>query len=289
MDLPFRLLNVFSIDGDPFSGNPLCVFEDAAALTDQQMQSWARQFNLSETTFVTGTRAQSAEVAGADVRIFTASYEMPFAGHPTLGTAHVVAARAGGIDEVVLSMPAGRIPVRRVDGGWRLRANPGRARSARTTASEIAEVLGIPPEAVVPDGAHWVDSGVEQLLVELADGDAVQACQPDPRGMRERLSVPGPGSQVYVWARTADSMITARFFAVSGSALEEDPATGSAAANLGSWLALTGRRDELVTISQGDEVARPSRVVVSIDDGGIVFVGGRVTEVGSGTVRATDR
>ena len=286
MDLRFRLLNVFSIDGDPFSGNPLCVFEDAAALTDQQMQSWARQFNLSETAFVTATRAQSADVAGADVRIFTASYEMPFAGHPTLGTAHVVAALAGGVDEVVLSMPAGRIPVRRVGDAWRLRANPGRARSARTTESEIAEVLGIPPEAVVPDGAHWVDSGVEQLLVELADGEAVHACQLDPRGMRERLSVPGPEPQVYVWARTAGSVITARFFAVSGSALEEDPATGSAAANLGSWLALTGRRDELITIWQGDEIGRPSRVVVRIDDGGTVLVGGRVAEVGSGTVRA---
>lgn len=288
MDLRFRLLNVFSMAGDPFSGNPLCVFEDAAALTALQMQAWARQFNLSETTFVTATRAESADVAEADVRIFTGSYEMPFAGHPTLGTAHVVAARAGGIDEVALSMPAGRIPVRRVDDGWRLRANPATARSARATPPEMAEVLGVRPEAVVPDGAHWVDSGVEQLLVELSDGAAVQACQPDPRGMRERLSLPGREPQVYVWARTAESMITARFFAVSGSALEEDPATGSAAANLGNWLALTGWRDELITISQGHQVGRPSRVVVGVDDDGTVFVGGRVTEVGSGTVRAMD-
>jgi PhzF family phenazine biosynthesis protein len=288
MTLRFRLLNVFSIDEDPFSGNPLCVFEDAAGLTDGQMQAWARQFNLSETTFVTASRAESTEEAEADVRIFTASYEMPFAGHPTLGTAHVVAAQAGGTEKVALTMPAGRIPVRRGDDGWRLRANPASARSARATASEIAEVLGVRPGAVVPDGAHWVDSGVEQLIVELADGDAVQACQPDARGMRERLSLPGREPQVYVWARTAESMITSRFFAVSGSALEEDPATGSAAVNLGSWFALTGRRDELITISQGDQVARPSRLVVSIDDAGTVFVGGRVTEIGSGEVRATD-
>ncbi|HET6667860.1 MAG TPA: PhzF family phenazine biosynthesis protein [Intrasporangium sp.] len=286
MDLRFRLLNVFSIDGDPFSGNPLCVFEDADALTDRQMQAWARQFNLSETTFVTATRAESDDLAEADVRIFTASYEMPFAGHPTLGTAHVVAAPAGGIDAVALSMPAGRIPVRRVDGGWRLRANPARARPVRATAPELAEVLGTRPEAVVPDGGRWVDSGVEQLIVELADGEAVRSCQPDPRGMRARLSVPGREPQVYVWARTAESMITARFFAVSGSALEEDAATGSAAANLGGWLALTGRRDELITISQGDQVARPSRLVLSIDYAGTVWVGGQVTDVGSGAVHA---
>ena len=287
MDLRFRLLNVFSIEGDPFSGNPLCVFEDAASLTDRQMQAWARQFNLSETTFVTATRPESADVMRADVRIFTASYEMPFAGHPTLGTAHVVAALAGGIDELALSMPAGRIPVHRAGDGWRLRANAATARSAPATASGTAEALGLAPDAVTPGGAHWVDSGVEQLLVELADEEAVRACQPDPRAMRERLSMPGREPQVYVWARTGQSTIAARFFAVSGTLLEEDPATGSAAANLGGWLALAGRRDEVITISQGDQVSRPSRLVLTVDGDGTVFVGGRVTEVGSGTVRAT--
>ncbi|WP_353508976.1 PhzF family phenazine biosynthesis protein [Intrasporangium sp.] len=288
MDLRFALLNVFSIDGDPFSGNPLCVFEDAAALTDRQMQAWARQFNLSETTFVTAMHAGSAGVAEADVRVFTASYEMPFAGHPTLGTAHVVAASAGGIDEVALSLPAGRIPVRRVGEGWRLRANSASARSHPATVSDIAEVLGLGSRAVASDGAHRVDSGVEQVLVELVDADAVHACRPDPSGLREHLSVPGREPQVYVWARTGQSTVSARFFAVSGTVLEEDPATGSAAANLGSWLAVTGRRGEAITISQGDQVARPSRLELTVDDHGTVFVGGRVTEVGGGTVRATE-
>ncbi len=122
MDLDYRLLNVFAIEGDPFSGNPLCVFTDAAALTDTQMQAWARQFNLSESTFVTGLRPDDH---AADVRIFTASYEMPFAGHPTLGTAHVAAELLPGedssgpsVDAVSIGLPVGPVPVRRTATGW---------------------------------------------------------------------------------------------------------------------------------------------------------------------------
>src|SRR4029077_15075391 len=103
----FRILNVFTIDGDRFSGNPLCVFEDARGLTDAQMQQLARQMNLSETTFVLpATRAD----ATARVRIFTPGFEMPFAGHPTLGTAHVVRSIHGG-NRVALEMIAGLVPV----------------------------------------------------------------------------------------------------------------------------------------------------------------------------------
>ena len=95
-ELPFRLLNVFTEGDDPFSGNPLCVFEDASGLSEEEMQGLARQLNLSETTFVTPPVGEET----ATVRIFTPSYEMPFAGHPTLGTAAVVSDLAGGRDRV---------------------------------------------------------------------------------------------------------------------------------------------------------------------------------------------
>lgn len=282
MNLRFQLLNVFSIDGDPFSGNPLCVFEDAAALTDGHLQAWARQFNLSETTFVTAKRLESAE---ADVRIFTASYEMPFAGHPTLGTAHVVASLAGGLDEVRLTMPAGTIPVRQVEDGWRLQVNPASQRPLTASAPVVAQVLGIAEDAVVDDGCVFVDAGVEQLLIQVRDVDSVRACRPDAGGMARHLSEPGRPLQAYVWAWTGESTLESRFFGVSDGMVEEDPATGSAASNLGSWLASAGRRGERFTITQGAHVARPSLLVVTIDDAGTVFVAGRVTEVGSGTVR----
>src|ERR1700689_3510411 len=102
MGFAFRIVNVFTVDGDRLSGNPLCVFEDARGLDEVQMQRLARQMNLSETTFVLPTDDVSAT---ARVRIFTPGFEMPFAGHPTLGTAHVVRSVRGG-ERIVLEMRA---------------------------------------------------------------------------------------------------------------------------------------------------------------------------------------
>lgn len=286
MDLRFRLLNVFAIEGDPFSGNPLCVFEDASALSDRQMQSWARQFNLSETTFVTGVAP--SEVS-ADVRIFTASYEMPFAGHPTLGTAHVVAGALSGasgqVDELTLSMPAGRIPVRRTRNGWQLRANPAKVRPLEVSLENVAQTLGLPVEAVAEDGSSWVDAGVEQLIVQLSEGEAVRASLPSPGLMAQHLTAPGRPPHVYVWAWTGESSLEARLFALSGTALDEDPATGSACSNLGGWLVSQGHRGVEIAVSQGAQVRRPSRLELTIGADGEVLVGGHVQEVGEGVVR----
>src|SRR5450631_306122 len=100
--LSYRILNVFTEGDNPFSGNPLCVFEDAEGLSETDMQDLARQLNLSETTFITSGGAGVT----ANVRIFTPSYEMPFAGHPTLGTAYVVRELSSAQDAVLLRMPA---------------------------------------------------------------------------------------------------------------------------------------------------------------------------------------
>jgi PhzF family phenazine biosynthesis protein len=123
MNLSFRILNVFAREGR-LTGNPLCVFEDGRGLSGEQMQALARQFNLSETTFILPSQR-----ATAHVRIFTPSYEMPFAGHPTLGTAHVVRAMlAPDASEVMLEMKAGIIPVWVWGNRWRLCANKPRWR-----------------------------------------------------------------------------------------------------------------------------------------------------------------
>src|ERR1700760_3533686 len=123
----FRIVNVFVVDGDRFSGNPLCVFEDARGLTDADMQQLARQMNLSETTFVL-----PSATADARVRIFTPGFEMPFAGHPTLGTAHVV----GGGRSVALEMIAGRVAVEAAGSTYTLRA--ARAPTTRPVAASRA-------------------------------------------------------------------------------------------------------------------------------------------------------
>jgi PhzF family phenazine biosynthesis protein len=281
MDLPFELLNVFAVEGDPFSGNPLCVFTDAGGLGEAAMQRWARQFNLSETTFVTGQDGAGE----ASVRIFTPDHEMPFAGHPTLGTAEVVAGLVSGRppNRVDLTMPAGRIPVERVEGGWRLDAPTARTRPVDASPADLATALGLEQAAVVE--ASWVDAGVEQLIVRLRDVEDVRACVADPRLMARHMASPGHPPHVYVWAWTGPGSIEARLFFTQGSAVAEDPATGSACANLGGWLAEQGRRDAVIEVSQGAAVGRPSRLVLEVDAAGGVHVGGRVERVGAGTCR----
>ena len=282
MDLPFHLLNVFSIEGEPFSGNPLCVFPEAAGLSDDEMLAWARQFNLSESTFVTSL-VDGARPGDAAVRIFTPGHEMPFAGHPTLGTAEVVAMLGGGLDTVHLRMPAGRIPVARVDGGWRLAARAATVREVTSSGAELAEALGLDRRLVVRSDASWVDAGVEQLLVRLDSVEAVRACDPDAHLMAQHMTSPPRAPHVYAWAWTGPKTVEARLFYTQGQAVLEDPATGSACANLGGWLVAQGTRDVAVVVSQGAAVGRPSRLLLDIDADGAVHVGGRVETVGRGT------
>jgi len=287
MPLPFHLVNVFSVAGDPFSGNPLCVFPESSRLSDGEMLSWARQFNLSESAFVTSLGA-GASAGEASVRIFTPGHEMPFAGHPTLGTAEVVASLRGGLDEVHLRMPAGRIPVVRVDGGWRLTAPPATLRHVTSSGAELGAALGIDPVTVVRSDAAWVDAGVEQLVVRLDSVEAVRACDPQAHLMAEHMTSKGGPPHVYVWSWTGAKTVEARLFYTQDQAVLEDPATGSACANLGGWLAAQGARSVSLVVSQGAAVGRPSRLLLDIDATGGVHVGGRVDTVGQGTCTGKD-
>ena len=134
---PFRIVNVFTYNRGALTGNPLCVFENAAAFDAELMQALARQFNLSETTFI----LPSAD-ADAAVRIFTPSYEMPFAGHPTLGTAHVCRALGLGGDSLRLEMQAGLIAVRAQGDRWTLSAPAPTWREVEESRRCIGRRLG---------------------------------------------------------------------------------------------------------------------------------------------------
>src|SRR5512147_2154536 len=133
MELRFRILNVFTAGGARLSGNPLCVIEDGTGVEPAVMQALARQFNVSETTFILPSKR-----AAALVRIFTPAYEMPFAGHPTLGTAHVCRALGMGGNQLGLEMRAGIIPVTAQGDHWTLRAAPSTSRLVEASAAEIA-------------------------------------------------------------------------------------------------------------------------------------------------------
>jgi len=270
----FRIVNVFTVDADRFSGNPLCVFEDARGLTTEQMQALARQLNLSETTFVL-----PSETATAHVRIFTPGFEMPFAGHPTLGTAFVVGGEA-----LTFEMQAGLVAVTRV--GDALTLKTARAPSTRPVAAsraELARMLSLPDDAV-SDEPLWVDTGVEQLVIPIANAALVRAAKPVP-ALIEKHGFSDTRQEAMAYLVAADAAEwTVRFFFTSNGAVIEDPATGSACANLGGYLLTSGKAPISATLRQGDAIFRPSRLGLRVDDAGGIFVTGSVIELGRGAI-----
>jgi trans-2,3-dihydro-3-hydroxyanthranilate isomerase len=279
MDCRFRLVNVFA-EGMTLSGNALCVFEDASPLSDEQMKALALQFNLSETTFVL-----PSSVATARVRIFTPTFEMPFAGHPTLGTAHVVRALRGG-EALTLEMQAGVIPVTAAGDVWTLEANAPRVRPHHATRAETAAMLGVRVDDIA-DGASWVDTGSEQLVVPLASVEAVERCHPDPVLLAKHASNTRRDGLAYAWARApgAEGVVVSRFFFLKAGALVEDPGTGSACANLGGWLLSRGEPLPVsLEIRQGARTGRPCRLGLRVDAARRIFVTGRVVQLATGVV-----
>ncbi len=276
--LTYRLVNVFT-RGGRLTGNPLCVFEDGTGLDTAAMQALARQFNLSETTFIL-----PSENATARVRIFTPAYEMPFAGHPTLGTAHVVRALRDAGDAVTLEMKAGVIPVTAAGDRWTLRANPPTWREVSESRRTLALMLGL-EEGDLGDRPLWVKAGKEQLIVPVRSVDAVRRARP-AADVFTRLASEDGQSMAYVFADEGDAKgtVVSRFFFPSGAAVLEDPATGSACANLGGWYCATRPGVDVTrTVSQGDEVARPSTLFLGVT-GGAITVGGVVADLGRGTL-----
>jgi trans-2,3-dihydro-3-hydroxyanthranilate isomerase len=276
MQLRFRLLNVFTAGGARLSGNPLCVVEDGSGLDSAQMQALARQFNLSETTFILPSKR-----AAALVRIFTPAYEMPFAGHPTLGTAHVCRALQLGGDQLGLEMRAGIIAVTATGDHWTLRAAPATSRLVDAPPAELARLLGLDP-ADIGFQPLWVKAGREQLVVPLTSEAAVRRVRPRLEIFERLKSIDGAG-MAYVFAASGGKKILSRFFFPDGTAVLEDPATGSACANLGAWFIAMGRRPPLqFEVSQGEFIGRPSTLQLEVNTDEEVFVGGDVIEIGSG-------
>ncbi|UXY15409.1 PhzF family phenazine biosynthesis protein [Chitiniphilus purpureus] len=278
--LDYLLLNVFA--ERPFAGNPLAVFPQAAGLTDAQMQVIAQQLNLSETTFVSPA---DDGLADARVRIFTPGYELPFAGHPTLGTAYVLAQRLAR-PRVRLALPAGIIPVRLRDDHATLAAQPPATRPA-AAAADIAMALGLPPDAVAGPPL-WVDTGTEQLVVPLTDHQAVAACHPGYDAFHRVASNAKGIAQALVWAR-AGTQIVARFFWVQHGRIGEDHGTGSACANLGGWLlAQHVALPFATTMVQGHATGRLAHLQLALTEAGGIEVGGRIQAVGQGTLQVPD-
>jgi PhzF family phenazine biosynthesis protein len=213
---------------------------------------------------------------------------MPFAGHPTLGTAHVVRGLRNAGDAVTLEMLAGTIAVRANGDEWTLAAKAPHTRPVAASRQDLAAMLGLDAGDLGAE-ALWVDTGSEQLVIPLASAEAVRRTAPRFDLMMRHASVPLPGggsrAMAYVWSESGAGRVLARFFFPKQGALVEDPGTGSACANLGGWLVATGAaRPCSFTVDQGEAVGRRCRLGLQVDAAGAIFVSGRVVELGRGTI-----
>jgi PhzF family phenazine biosynthesis protein len=249
----------------PYQGNPVAVVLEGAGLSVEQMQRFANWTNLSETTFVLPPTAEGADY---QVRIFTPALELPFAGHPTLGTCHAWLSRkdARKTDVVVQQCAAGLIPIRHTADGLAFAAPPlvrsGPADEA--TIAHLAEVLRIQRADILE--AEWVDNGPGWVAVLLGSVEAVLAVRPGVVDLDVGV--------VAAYPPGSPQAFEVRAFFPKDGATAEDPVTGSLNASLAQWLLGSGRATAPYTASQGTALGRAGRVHISRDAEGTIWVGG---------------
>lgn len=296
-----RFVTVDVFTDQMFGGNPLAVVLDSVGLTGAQMQAIAREFNLSETSFVLPPSDPSHH---AEVRIFTPGQELPFAGHPNVGTAFVLAQEWPEPlpERFLFEEKAGLVPVRLLRDGQRvtgaeLTAPRALERHAGPPPELVAAAIGLPPEALRLDrhGTEEVSVGLGFLVVQLASRAALRRAVLNPVAFAELSRLMGrvPALLPYAEPDEADGPGTdlqARMFS-PGDGIPEDPATGSAVAALGALQAdLLPQADAILrlVVGQGGDMGRPSilRVQVAKAAGrvGAVQVGGSCVAVSEGTI-----
>jgi trans-2,3-dihydro-3-hydroxyanthranilate isomerase len=294
----FVQLDVFT--RTPLTGNPLAIFTDGRGLTDPEMQAIAREMNLSETTFVLPRKPQIEAQEGKRVRIFTVEEELPFAGHPTLGTAlYLFNIRSSSADEIVLDLNVGKIGVRfRADSTDRSNRVAGdvfgemRQRDPEfgptLPRDKVASVLGSDGSEIAEEWpSQIVSTGLPFAIVPIRDLKSLAKLKPDLVRVGALLEGTGARFCYFISPERQDRLeVCARMLFYGG----EDPATGSAAGCAVSWMVRHGvaKSDEQILIHQGVEARRPSEIFVRAKRDGEkvtnVRVGGYAVEVARGTV-----
>jgi trans-2,3-dihydro-3-hydroxyanthranilate isomerase len=292
MGLPFHIVDVFA--EAPYAGNPLAVVRDAAGLDAGTMQRIAREFGFSETTFLVSDARDAS--AGVRVRIFTPGQEIPFAGHPTLGTAFVIREHlaTGRPRALALELGVGRVPVafEPSAGGGEIAwlSAPPVTLGAQHAAETIAPILRLAPSDIDPSlPVQRVSAGLGFTIVPLRRREALERVRIDLEAFLD-FGRESPPPTVYLFAREAGdpaNQVRARMFFESAG-LREDPATGSATGCFGAYLLAHrayGDGPLALRIEQGVEMGRPSllHLDASTQDGAArIRVGGRVIEVARG-------
>jgi PhzF family phenazine biosynthesis protein len=304
---PYQQVDVFT--ATPYYGNPLAVVLDGTGLSDEAMQRYARWTNLSETTFLLPPTQPGADYR---VRIFTPGAELPFAGHPTLGSCHAWLAAGGqphSAERIVQECAVGLVPIRRA-GQHLAFAAPPLKRSAPTPAllAQVAQALGIDSAQI--RAAQQLDNGPQWLGLLLDSVDTVLALAPDHARLRELKQKVGvaaltteAGAEAAGVQLIARSSREARAFAEHASdapqlaapdlevrafaapvGITEDPVTGSLNASLAQWLMAEGHLPARYLAAQGSCLGRAGRVLLERDEDGQVWVGGQVQTCISGQV-----
>ena len=276
MDRRFRQVDVFGVDS--FSGNPVAVILDSDGLTDNELRAFSAWTNLSECTFLYPPTDSRADYR---VRIFAQNTELPFAGHPTLGTARAWL-DAGGVSSqpnlIIQECAAGLVPIR-IEGDLLAFNAPPRIRSgpvAEDLLNSLIEILGITRDQVVD--SEWLDNGPGWVGILLDSAESVLKIRPNASAHPGRwdIGVIGPhktGSEFAFELRA--------FFTEGSEPLREDPITGSLNASAAEWLLFKNRVAAPYVASQGSAIGRNGRVYISEDDGKI-WVGGNTKVTLSG-------
>ncbi|HKN34011.1 MAG TPA: PhzF family phenazine biosynthesis protein [Terriglobales bacterium] len=287
-----KMVQVDVFSSEVLRGNPLAVFLDGRGLSDQEMQALAREMNLSETTFILPRDPATENASGIRVRIFTVQEELPFAGHPTLGTAFVLRGSTGA-SEIVLDLNVGKVPVRFEDRdgkpsfGEMTQVDPTFGSIHDTDG--VSRACGLSADAIdssVP--IQTVSTGLPYVIVPLRSLEAVHSLSLDPKRIAEYMDKTDGRFFYFVSRETVDpaARLHARMLFYNG----EDPATGSAGGCAAAWMVAHGvaQPEERVPIEQGIEMNRPSRIFVRAgkkDNRVInVRVGGHATEIMRGEV-----
>jgi PhzF family phenazine biosynthesis protein len=267
----FKQVDVFG--GATFKGNPVAVVLDADGMADDQLAAMARWTNLSETTFVLPPTDPRADYR---VRIFTTLYELPFAGHPTLGTCHAWL-EAGGVPkgvEIIQECGVGLVRLRR-DGGMLAFTAPPLTRAGPADAAQVESVrvaLGLDAGDLLD--AQWVDNGAGWLAFRLSSRAAVLALTPD-------FSILGD-TPIGVFAADGEAFELRAF--IAGDGMQEDPVTGSLAAGVAAWLARDGLAPDAYVFHQGCKLGRDGHIHVR-REGDDLWIGGRTATLIDGTLR----
>ena len=273
---PFAQVDVFT--AQPYLGNPLAVVLDGTGLSDTEMQNFARWTNLSETTFVLPPTADAvAQGADYQVRIFTPGLELPFAGHPTLGTCHAWL-EAGGTPKhpkrIVQQCKSGLVPIHRDDSRLAFAAPPlQRKNPSPGVLAQVAAALGLKSQQLI--SAQQLRNGSDWLALLLDDRQTVLQLQPDYVALKHlgvKVGVASMPSATSAHHGASSEMEVRAFAPVEG--IQEDPVSGSFNGSLAQWLIADGYMPTHYVVAQGTCVQREGRVHIRQDETGQVWVGG---------------